>query len=156
MLRELAGKRSAEVRILPALPIPHASEQMIILRAQSKTELIRRVARGQDQGRYGACSEVLHVSDRLGGGYAVKVVSLVRPSEPLPMWSRILIRVGFVLIGVAVAMAALVAALSALVGSLLALPWAVIGGCAVLVFILGMFSRSARRAVRVIVDVTVR
>lgn len=156
MLPELAGKRSAEV-VRPAatavIPRPMGYE---ILRGQTQKEVLKKVKRGVKRGEFGSVSALARVSAQNGGGWAVKAIRVKPAPEPIPLWCRVLIRCGLVLMGLALALAALAAALSALVGSLLALPWLAMAGAAGVVFLLMLATGAGRSVVRVIVDVTVR
>jgi hypothetical protein len=145
---ELARLRPAEV-----VYRPRPTYGFEILRGRTKGEVAKAAGRGVRRGDFASVSEVVAVRS---GGYAAKAVRLRPPKEPIPMWAKILVRIGLVLIGLAVAGALFLFALSALIGSLLALPWLTIVGCIGAILLLLIVTPVGRSAVRVVVDVTVR
>lgn len=144
----LERKRSAEVVFRPR---PTYGTE--IIRGRTKAEVAKAAGRGVRRGDYASVSEVVAVRT---GGYAAKALRLTPPKEPMPMWAKIMVRIGLVLIGLSMAGALFLFALSALIGSLLALPWLMIVGTLGVIFLVCLVTPVGRSAVRVVVDVTVK
>ena len=152
--RDLATKRPAEVvRPEPVTAIIPKVRAVEVVQRPSKRALLKEVRRMERRGEIAWASEVVMVSYRAGGGFAVKVGRIADPPEPMPMWAKILTRIGLVLIGFVLALAAFAAAMSALIGSLLALPWMTILGCLGAVAVLALCTRGGRACCRVVVEV---
>jgi hypothetical protein len=154
MLPDIARKRPAEVvrreTVTAIIPRVRAVE---VVRRPSKRALLREVYRMERRGEIAWASEVLCVSYRNGGGFAVKVGRIADPPKPMPMWAKLVTRIGLVLIGFTFALAAFAAAMGALIGSLLALPWMTILGCLGMIALLAMCTRGGRACCRVVVEV---
>ena len=142
-MKELEGKRPAEI-------VRAQNYGTEILRGQTRGEVLKAADRGVRRGDFRVVGEVVSIR---GGGYAAKAVRARPLPEPMPMWVKICVRIGLVLMGLAIAGSVLVAALSMLLGSLLALPWKAIGGVALLLLIAAMVTSPGRKCCTFVVKV---
>lgn len=126
MSYEVMRKRPAEVtRTLVDMPRPIGTE---IVRARTARAVLRRVGRLQRRGYVASASALAHVSNRHGGGYAVKVALLKPLPAPMPGWAKGCALVGSVMTAFSVVSLFVIHALASLFAAAALLPWALIVG----------------------------
>lgn len=140
----LERKRDATIVRSPAatlvdIPRPIGTE---IVRAKSARAVLRRVGRLQRRGYVHSASALAHVSNRHGGGYAVKIALLKPLPQPMPGWAKGCALVGGVLCVLSGMGLLLLYALADLFAAAALLPWAlIVGGAVVGIVVLVILKR---------------
>lgn len=146
-----------EVEIVRMEPLQTRRPEVII-RGKTRQAVAKKAGEGVRRGQYGGVSEILYTNS----GYVAKAWLIERPEpkhrnpkEPLPMWVRILVRIGWSLAGLVVAAAILTFALASLFGALVNIPWMSVLGVLGVILLICLATSPGRAAVSVIVKVIV-
>lgn len=142
MLRDLEGKRSAEVVRQPdqTLVLPRPVGEHLIRRRTQKAAL-RELHRLSRRGYVHSASALAQFHSRAGGGYGVKI-ALTKPlPEPMPAWAKGCALVGSVLCILSGMAILLIHALADLTKAAAALPWGLIVGGLVAVVVLLLIAK---------------
>jgi hypothetical protein len=127
---ELEQKRTATIVRSPAqtlvdIPRPIGT---VIIRAKTSKAVLRKIGRLQRRGYVYDASALARVSNRHGGGFAVKI-ALIKPlPQPMPGWAKGCALVGGVLCILSGMTILVLNAVASLFAAAALLPWALIIG----------------------------